>query len=139
MKKTHTILLVDDDPDIRASLRRALHDTEYRVIEAGSGEHGVEFLQSESVIDVVISDFSMPGMNGVDFLHQVRMRRPDALRVILTGELDVQVAARALNEGAAHKFLLKPWERVDLINTVRIAQRTVPRAHVSPPAPKDAR
>ncbi len=139
MEKTYTLLLVDDDPEVRASLRRALHDTEYQVIEADSGERGMELVKSEAKIDVVISDFSMPGMNGMDFLHQVRMARPDTLRVILTGELDVQIAARALNEGAAHKFLLKPWDRVDLVNIVRIAQRTVPRAHVSPLAPKDAR
>lgn len=135
MDKRFNLLIVDDDADIRASLRRGLRNTEYRVLEAPDGESGVDVLAGTSDMDVVISDFSMPGMNGIDFLHQVRLQHPGALRIILTGELDVNVAARALNEGAAHKFLLKPWERVDLITVVRIAQRTVPRAHTSPLAP----
>lgn len=134
-QKRYKLLIVDDDPEVRKSLRRGLRGNEFDIVEAPDGETGLTMLHAEKP-DVVISDYSMPGMNGIDFLHQVRMQMPSTLRIVLTGEIDVKIAARALNEGAADRFLLKPWERVDLLGIVRIAQRAVPRAHVSGLAPK---
>ncbi|HUH01671.1 MAG TPA: response regulator [Kofleriaceae bacterium] len=120
-----SILLVDDDPDVRASLRRGLRNSEFAVTEAPDGESALRALAAAS-FDVIISDFSMPGLSGLELLHQVRMMYPDTVRILLTGEFDVHLAARALNEGAAHRFLLKPWDRVDLLGVVRLAQRSMP-------------
>jgi response regulator RpfG family c-di-GMP phosphodiesterase len=83
---------------------------------------------------VIISDSSMPGMKGLELLHQVRMLYPNVLRFLLTGEHDVELAARALNESAAHRFLLKPWHRVDLLGIVRLAQRSIPCSSAPPMA-----
>jgi DNA-binding NtrC family response regulator len=126
MHHDYSILLVDDDPDLRSSLRRGLRGSEFQVTEAGDAVSALKTLEI-ATFDVIISDFSMPGMKGLELLHQVRMLYPHMVRILLTGEFDVQLAARALNEGAAHRFLLKPWDRVDLIGVVRLAQRTVPR------------
>lgn len=125
MHHDYTILLVDDDPDVRGSLRRGLRGSEFVVTEASDAASALQLLAVRR-FDVIISDFTMPGLSGLELLHQVRMRYPATVRILLTGEFDVHLAARALNEGAAHRFLLKPWDRVDLIGVVRLAQRTVP-------------
>lgn len=125
MHHDYAILLVDDDPDVRGSLRRGLRNSEFSVAEAPDAESAIRALALGS-FDVIISDYSMPGRSGLELLHQVRMMYPDTVRILLTGEFDVHLAARALNEGAAHRFLLKPWDRVDLIGVVRLAQRSMP-------------
>jgi DNA-binding NtrC family response regulator len=125
MHHDYAILLVDDDPDVRSSLRRGLRNSEFSVTEASDAESALQALAVGS-FDVIISDFTMPGQSGLELLHQVRMMYPDTVRILLTGEFDVHLAARALNEGAAHRFLLKPWDRVDLLGVVRLAQRSMP-------------
>jgi DNA-binding response OmpR family regulator len=122
VSNTRTVLLVDDDPEIRAALRRALRGPEYQVIEAPDGETGLAVFRTNP-IDIVISDYEMPGMDGLDLLQRVRLQHPRVLRILLTGRADVQVAMRALNEGAANRMLLKPWDQVDLVGTLRIATR----------------
>jgi DNA-binding response OmpR family regulator len=133
-----TVLLVDDDPEIRAALRRALRGSEYQVIEAPDGETGLAVFRTNP-IDIVISDYEMPGMDGLDLLQRVRLQHPRVLRILLTGRADVQVAMRALNEGAANRMLLKPWDQVDLVGTLRIAARAsavmaAQAGHSVPPA-----
>jgi DNA-binding NtrC family response regulator len=122
MSTQKTILIVDDDADIRAALRRALRGSEFAVIEAPDGATGLAVFRTNP-IDVVISDYEMPGMDGLDLLQRVRLHDPRVLRILLTGRADVQVAMRALNEGAVNRMLLKPWEQVDLLGTLRIAAR----------------
>ncbi len=112
-RKHTNILLVDDDPELRTALRRELGISGYRCHEAADAAEAMEVLQTVDIA-AVVSDFDMPGVNGLDLLQRVRICHPETFRVLLTGGTDVHIAARALNEGAAHRFLLKPWDRVDL-------------------------
>ena len=121
-----TLLIVDDDPEVRGALRRALRGSEYAVIEAADGAVGLAIFRTNPV-DVVISDYEMPGMDGLELLQRVRLHDPRVLRVLLTGRADLQVAMRALNEGAVNRMLLKPWDHVDLLGTLRIAARASAR------------
>jgi len=121
-----TLLIVDDDPEVRGALRRALRGSEYAVIEAADGAVGLAIFRTNPV-DVVISDYEMPGMDGLELLQRVRLHDPRVLRVLLTGHADLQVAMRALNEGAVNRMLLKPWDHVDLLGTLRIAARASAR------------
>ena len=120
MNDNYSILLVDDEPDVRRALKRSLHVPGYVMHEASDGVEALALLKTTS-FDAVISDFNMPHMNGLDLLTQVRIVHPNMLRILLTGRADVHLAVRALNEGSVHRFLLKPWDNVDLKGIVRMA------------------
>ncbi|MDQ2695752.1 MAG: EAL domain-containing protein [Pseudomonadota bacterium] len=116
-----TLLLVDDEANVTASLSRVLHRDEYRVLTANSAIQGLELLARHQNIGVVVSDFLMPGMNGAEFLRRVRDLYPATVRVVLTGHGDLQALADTLNEGAIHKFLSKPVAEQRLRETLREA------------------
>ncbi|MBI4511425.1 MAG: response regulator [Deltaproteobacteria bacterium] len=120
--KKHTILLVDDEDNVRSALRRTLRGEGYEILEASSGEQGLATLRAQPV-DVVISDHAMPNMTGLEFLRVARLLRPDTLRIILTGQADLEMAVRAINEDAIYRFLLKPWDQLDLRVMLRLAIR----------------
>src|ERR1700733_7267240 len=101
------ILFVDDEPNVLDGLRRQLR-TLYDVRTATGGAAGLIVLESEEPFVAVVSDMQMPGMNGAAFLREVRLRAPDAVRLLLTGHADVDAAMEAVNEGHIFRFLRKP-------------------------------
>lgn len=103
------ILIVDDEPRILRALVRLLRKEGYLVLTAESGEAGLEALQGREA-SVVISDYRMPGMSGVDFLRQVKAVAPDAVRVIISGYMDVNLITEAVNAGEVFRFITKPWD-----------------------------
>jgi response regulator RpfG family c-di-GMP phosphodiesterase len=106
-----TVLLVDDDEALLAALSRLLRPDGLRVLIANSGERGLELLEAEGdVVGVVVSDYSMPSMNGADFLRTVRLRWPDATRMLATGNADLSAAANAVNEGQVARLITKPCD-----------------------------
>lgn len=109
------ILLVDDEANILASLRRLLRADGYRILTASSAEEGLEVLAANEV-DLVVSDQRMPGMTGVEFLRRVKDLRPETMRLSLSGYTDLQSITDAINEGSVYKFLTKPWDD-DLIRS----------------------
>lgn len=104
-----TLLLVDDENNIVASLKRLFHREGYRILHAYSAEEALEVLAQHEV-GVILSDHRMPGMTGVEFLHVVKERYPDTVRIILSGFSDIALVIDAINRGAVYKFLAKPWE-----------------------------
>lgn len=102
------ILCVDDEAPLLRALSNALRRS-YEVLTAASAEEGLEVLERESPIDVVLSDMRMPGMNGAEFLSIVRERYPDTMRVLLTGFANVDSAIAAVNQGQIFRFLTKPF------------------------------
>lgn len=108
-----TVLCVDDEPNILASLRRALRASDLCILTAGSGAEGLAMLR-ETPIDVVISDMRMPGMDGAQFLEQVQDAWPDTIRILLTGHADMSAAIAAVNRGRIHRYFNKPWEESEL-------------------------
>lgn len=116
-----TVLLVDDETNIIRSLRRLLMDEDYELLTASSGEEGLEVLQGASNVGLIISDQRMPGMNGAEFLARSREYFPDALRILLTGYSDINATIDAINKGGAYRYLSKPWNDDDLVQTIRDA------------------
>jgi len=110
-----TLLLVDDESNIVASLARLLRRDGYRILRANSGKEGLEILEQEKV-GVILSDQRMPEMTGVEFLSQVRERHPETVRLVLSGYTDLNSITDAINRGAVYKFLTKPWDD-DLLRT----------------------
>jgi len=93
---TDTILCVDDEANILEGLKRHLHKR-FVLETALSGAAGLELLDRQGPFAVVVSDMRMPGMNGAQFLALVRERAPDSVRIILTGQADLEAAIAAVN------------------------------------------
>lgn len=104
-----TLLLVDDEENITASLARLLRRDGYIILRANSGQGGLDLLVQHKV-GVIISDQRMPGMTGVEFLSQVKEIYPDTVRIVLSGYTELNSVTDAINCGAIYKFLTKPWE-----------------------------
>lgn len=126
------ILVCDDDPDIRAAMRRTLH--RFQVTAVGSVEHALAELKAGGY-RAVISDFDLgSGSDGLELLQMVRMLYPDTLRCMVTGNADAQIAIRAVNEGSVHRYFLKPWDDEQLVAAIQIALRRTGTMPV-PPSP----
>lgn len=115
-----TVLCVDDEPNILSALQRVLRGDVDRVLTAGGGEEALALLEHESV-DLVISDMRMPGMDGLQLLERLHVRRPDTERILLTGHSDIDSAIGAVNRGAVFRYLQKPWQEPLLRSAVHDA------------------
>ena len=118
MSNQTRILCVDDERNVLRSLERIFLDDDYLIMTAASGEEGLELLDASPQVQVVISDFRMPGMNGVEFLKEVFSRHPDTIRIVLSGYADTAAVVAAINEGKIYKFIPKPWNDDELRMTV---------------------
>lgn len=122
----HRILLVDDEPGVLGALGRLLRHTPLVVAgEAWSARVdacacGAEALAraAEIAYDLVISDFRMPGMDGVEVLASVRRLQPDCARVILSGYTDLNGLIAAINEARIDRFVAKPWNDFELVSAL---------------------
>uniref|UniRef100_C6DZA8 Putative PAS/PAC sensor protein n=1 Tax=Geobacter sp. (strain M21) TaxID=443144 RepID=C6DZA8_GEOSM len=119
--ETTRILCVDDEKNVLRSLERIFLDDEYTILTASSGQEGLQLLDEEGQVQVVISDYRMPGMNGVEFLRGVFDRHPECIRIILSGYADTAAVVAAINEGKIYKFIPKPWNDDELRVTVNKA------------------
>jgi len=101
------VLFVDDDVNLLESFRRQLHK-KAEIITAEGPKAGIEAAARQGPFAVVISDYSMPVMNGVDMLRVIRHGSPDTVRMLLTGHADLDVAIKAVNESSIFRLLTKP-------------------------------
>jgi len=105
-----TIVIVDDEEIVTRSLMSFLQlETEYEVHTFQSPEEALQLIR-ERPIDLVISDFLMPDMNGLQFLAAVKKLHPDTPRILLTGYADKENAIRAINEVGLFQYVEKPWD-----------------------------
>ncbi|WP_337175069.1 hybrid sensor histidine kinase/response regulator [Paludisphaera sp.] len=119
MKRRHTLLIVDDEVDVLESLRHQFHRA-YRVLTAPNARDALELMDSNE-IQLILSDQRMPGMTGDCLLAEARRRQPDAIRMLFTGFADIQAVINAVNEGHIFRYILKPWDAVELENVIREA------------------
>ncbi|GAB6175657.1 response regulator [Desulfobaculum senezii] len=105
--KKHRILFVDDDTNLLAAYSRQLRKR-YDVETANSGVLALRTIAEKGSFSVVVSDFRMPGMDGLQFLAEVKDMLPDASRILLTGYAELDVAIKAVNEGNIFRLLTKP-------------------------------
>jgi len=118
--RARTLLLVDDEDNVVASLKRLLRRDGYHIITANSGAQGLQRL-AEHRVDVIVSDQRMPGMTGVELLRRAKELYPDTVRIVLSGYTELQSITDAINEGAIYKFLTKPWDDERLRGHIREA------------------
>ena len=112
------ILLVDDEPKVLAAIKRQLRK-EFRFETALSGEEALKIIDEKGPFAVVVSDYQMPGMNGIDFLCKVKTVDPDTVRMMLTGSADMSTAIQAVNEGSIFQFHPKPCPAETLGNAIK--------------------
>src|SRR5471032_395810 len=111
------VLLVDDEESILNSLRRLLRSQGYELFLADSGARALEIM-AEQPIDLVISDARMPNMDGATLLARIHALYPACLRILLTGYADLDMIAKAINEGRIYRYLSKPWNDEELLMTI---------------------
>lgn len=114
-----SIVLVDDEEMVLTSLSSFLTlETEYDVHTFTSAKEALKFVEG-SEVDIVISDYLMPEMDGITFLGEVRDIKPEVPRIILTGYADKENAIKAINEVGLYQYIEKPWDNDDLLIILR--------------------
>lgn len=116
------VLCVDDEEKLLKAIVRTLH-RRCEIHTAPGGPEGLAVLAARGPFEVVVSDMRMPGMNGAEFLREVRRRSPDTVRLLLTGFADLDTVVTAVNEGYIYRFLGKPCTGQVLWDAIQDAHR----------------
>lgn len=114
------LLIVDDEKQILNSLRRELRDTPWTVTACDDPAEAIRFLETKE-FDVVISDYRMPSITGVQVLACARRRHPTSARIILSGYTDATAMLQAVNEAELFRYLVKPWTPDELSDALSAA------------------
>jgi DNA-binding NtrC family response regulator len=110
----HTILIVDDEPNIINALQRLLRQEERQILTAETATQAWERLKQAGGVDLIISDNRLSDISGIDFLTKVRQAYPDTIRILITGYPDLDSAIEAINKGQVYRYITKPWENEEL-------------------------
>jgi DNA-binding NtrC family response regulator len=118
--RKQVLLLVDDEEDIRTSLKTLFEVSldNLNVLLAASGQEGLDVLKTNAV-DIILTDYKMPGMNGLEFLDHARKEAPGVPRILITAFPDLNLAIRAINEARIENFITKPFEPERVVDVVK--------------------
>jgi len=117
--KDARIILVDDEKMVTSAFKTLLKVEGYSNIECfNEPEKAVEYLKTNTA-DIIVSDFMMPNMNGLEFLTEAKKLQPEVSMIMLTGYADKENAIRAINEIGLYKYIEKPWDNDDLLVNIR--------------------
>lgn len=114
------VLILDDEAAIGRSLSRTLRQAGFDVTPCEDPDHALAVL-AEKKTSVIVSDQRMPKMDGVTFLEACAHKHPGAIRILLTGFADAQVAAEAVNRASVFRLLWKPWADTEIVEAIRQA------------------
>lgn len=112
------ILIVDDEAHVLSSLKRLFRPSGYETATCGSAQEALQLIETSTPFHVIISDYRMPEMDGVQFLTIVRSSSPDSVRMVLSGFADAAAIIAATNKGHIYKFIPKPWDDAFLLASV---------------------
>ena len=114
-----SIMIVDDEEMVITSIKAFLQlETDYDIQGFTDPEQAADFA-AKNRVDVAVSDYLMPKMNGIQLLGKVKEAQPDTSRVLLTGHADKQSAIQAINQVALFQYLEKPWDNSQLLLVVQ--------------------
>jgi signal transduction histidine kinase len=119
MARRHTVLVVDDEPDVVQSVQDLLR-LDYRALGTTRAAEALKLLE-EHEVHVVMTDQRMPEMTGVEFLRRIRGDHPDAIRLLFTGYADIKAVIDAINQGNVYRYITKPWDPDELLTVIRQA------------------
>ena len=115
----YNLLIIDDEVEITKSIVRQFRNR-YKVFSATSAKEGLAIMEKEH-IQVVLADQRMPEMTGADFFDVIKVKYPDALKLMLTGYSDIEAVIGAINEGQVFRYITKPWIPDELDSIVKEA------------------
>lgn len=125
------IVCVDDEEIVLRSLKRELNETfgdEYAIETAEGGEDALELfeelLEEGYEVPLIIADHIMPGIKGDELLKHIHARSPKTLKIMLTGQANMEAVTNAINYANLYRYIAKPWEKADLVITVKEALRS---------------
>jgi len=110
--KEYALLYIDDEPENLEAFEDEFEDY-FKIFTASSGVEGLRVLEEKS-ISLVLVDQRMPEMSGVEVLEEVRRKKPDILRIMITAHTDLDVVIEAINKGNVYQYFKKPWEHEEL-------------------------
>ncbi len=116
--RKRNMVIVDDDKSLVLGIARRLM-REINVIPAISADSALKLMSKEAKIDLVASDLEMPGMDGVEFLEEVKRRHPEAKRVLFTGQIGVNKIRKAISELDFTAVMFKPLDPYELLQHAR--------------------
>ncbi len=117
--ETPTVLIADDEEMVITSIRAYLQlETDYNIQGFTDPEEAARFVEKNR-IDIAVSDYLMPKMNGIQLLGKVKQLQPESTRVLLTGHADKQSAIVAINDVGLFQYLEKPWDNAQLLLVVQ--------------------
>jgi len=125
---SNRVLFVDDDPKILAAFQRQLRK-KVTIATVESGAEGLEVLRRDGPFSLVVTDYCMPSMNGIEFLGRAREIAPETVRIMLTGSADLGAAIQAVNQGNIFRFLTKPCSSDNLLEAVQAGIHEYRRTH----------
>ena len=114
-----TILVVDDEPAVVQTLAALLELETPHTVHTETSPHRAIQLARVTPLDLVVSDFLMPELDGIKFLLEVRALYPESTLILLTGYADKENAIRAINEVGIFHYMEKPWDNDDLLTIIR--------------------
>ena len=120
---TYTVLFVDDEPDIVATLYRFFRK-KYHCLRATSGKEAMDILNKQNV-DLLLCDQRMPEITGDQVLAHAYKVQPQNIRILLTGYADFESLVKSVNDGQMHRYVAKPWDHEDLSLTLQQALETL--------------
>lgn len=119
ISQQYNIVIVDDEPLVTSNLKMLLKLENYPAPNTfNSPTEALEYIRNNK-IDMVISDFLMPEMNGIEFLKEVKTDSPRSTLILLTGYADKENAIKAINEVGLYRYLEKPWDNEDLLLCIK--------------------
>lgn len=126
-----SILLVDDEIKVLYSLSRILSEADLTEIQiAQNGQEALDIIKNTPELALIVSDYHMPGQNGIALLDQIRQTSPDVIRILLTGAADLEMALEAVNRGNIFRFLLKPCSSETFVAAIHDGLRQRELIHV---------
>ena len=109
MEKPAHVLFLDDEANILYALTRLLLAEPYDIVKASDPDEAIDLI-GKYPIKVVVTDYRMPKMSGIEFLRRVKEKYPDKIRILLSGYVDFVTAEEAINQGEVFRFITKPWK-----------------------------
>lgn len=116
----HNVIIVDDEPHVLKALGRLLREENFALSTTTQPAEVIDAVK-RAPVSLIVSDYEMPEMNGIELMKAVKAMSPETIRIILTGKADMAATVRAINEGEVFRFVTKPWDDEDLKLTIRHA------------------